>query len=163
MNPGHHIDYKQLRKINPEAARQAVLDYLESTSGNISQTARVFGINRCVVYDILDKQASGDLSDRPRIPKRQPNKTQPETEGKVIAAKNKTHLGSIRLSLYLAKYEQLHIPPGTIRHILQRNRHRLTYRLPSAKQRQIKREFVDWYNAKPFEIIQIDLKHIRDQ
>jgi len=61
VNPGHHIDYKQLRQINPEAARQAVLDYLESTGGNISHTAKVFGINRCVVYDILKKQASGDV------------------------------------------------------------------------------------------------------
>ena len=163
MNPGHHIDYKQLRQINPEAARQAVLDYLESTGGNISHTAKVFGINRCVVYDILKKQASGDLSDRPRTPKRQPNKTPAEIEDKVIAAKNKTHLGSIRLSLYLDKYEKVDVPPGTIRHIVRRNRHRLTYNLPSSRHRRTKREFVDWYSAKPFEIVQIDLKHIRDQ
>ena len=65
MNPGHPIDYKQLRGINPEAARQAVLDYLESIGGNILHTAKVFGINRCVVYDILRKKAAGDLSDRP--------------------------------------------------------------------------------------------------
>jgi hypothetical protein len=163
VNPGHHIDYKQLRKINPVAARQAVLDYMESIGGNISRTAKVFGINRCVVYDILAKQATGNLSDRPRTPKHQPNKTPPETEDKVIAAKNKTHLGPIRLSLYLAKYEQLKVPPGTIRHIIRRNRDRLTYALPSAKRRRTKREFVDWYSAKPFEIVQMDLKHIRDQ
>ena len=36
MNPGHDIAYKSLRKINPEAARQAVLDDLESIGG-ISQ------------------------------------------------------------------------------------------------------------------------------
>lgn len=163
MNPGHHIDYKQLRKINPEAARQAVLDYLESTAGNISRTAKVFGINRCVVYDILEKQTSGDLSDRSRVPKHQPNKTPAEIEKKVIAAKNKTHLGPMRLSLYLSKYEQVQVPPGTIRHIVHRNRHRLTYRLPSTARKRAKREFVDWYSAKPFEIVQIDLKHIRDQ
>jgi len=49
LNPGHHIDYKQLRKVNPQAARLAVLSYLESVDGNISRTARVFGINRSAV------------------------------------------------------------------------------------------------------------------
>ena len=86
----------------------------------------MFGINRCVVYDILKKQFSGDLSDRPRVPKHQPNKTPAEIEEKVIVAKNKTHLGPIRLSLHLAKYEHLHVPPGTIRYIIRRNRERLT-------------------------------------
>jgi transposase-like protein len=143
VNPGHHIDYKQLRQINPEAARRAVLDYLESLGGNISRTARAFGINRSVVYDILRKQASGDLSDRPRTPKHQPNKTPAVIEDKVIEAKNKTHLGPMRLSLYLAKYEQVEVAPGTIRHIIRRNRHRITYNVPTTKRRKIKREFVD--------------------
>lgn len=163
MNPGHHIDYKQLRSIDPEAARQAVLNYLDSIEGNIAQTARVFGINRCVVYDILKKQAIGSLLDRPRTPKHQPRKTSASVEDRVIEAKNKTRLGPIRLSLYLAKYKQIHIAPGTIRHIIRRNRHRLTYKLLTSKQRKMKRPFVDWYSAKPFEIVQIDLKHIRDQ
>ena len=163
MNPGHHIDYKQLRSIDPQAARIAVLNYLESVRGNISLTARVFGINRCVVYDILQKQASGDLNDRSRAPHHQPRKTPDHIEKQVIAAKNKTHLGPIRLSLYLSKYEQVHIPPGTIRHIIRRNHYLLTYKLPSSKRRKTKREFIDWYSAKPFEIVQIDLKHIRDK
>ncbi|MEA3326771.1 MAG: hypothetical protein U9R53_05615, partial [Chloroflexota bacterium] len=68
------------------AARQAVLDCLESTGGNVSRTARVFSINRCVVYDILKKQVSGDLSDRPRtLNKHQPSKKPVEIEDKVIA------------------------------------------------------------------------------
>ena len=104
MNPGHHIDYKQLRSLDPPAARMAVLNYLESIGGNIRQTAKVFGVNRCVVYDILKKQAQGDLTDRSRAPRHQPRKTPASIEGQVIAAKNKTHLGPIRLSLYLAKY-----------------------------------------------------------
>ena len=49
MNPGHHMDDKQLRKATPQAARLAVLSYLESVDGNISRTARVFGINRSAV------------------------------------------------------------------------------------------------------------------
>ncbi|MDO9546364.1 MAG: helix-turn-helix domain-containing protein [Pelolinea sp.] len=70
MNPGHHIDYKQLRKVNPKTARLTVLSYLESVGGNISRTAQVFGVNRSVVYDILKKQASGDLNDRSKAPRR---------------------------------------------------------------------------------------------
>ena len=53
--------------------------------------------------------------------------------------------------------------PGTIRHILRRNRGRLKYSLPSHRTRKEKREFVGWYSAKPFEIVQMDIKHIRDQ
>ena len=83
MNPGHHIDCQQLRIINPEAARRTVLDYLDSFGGNISPTAKIFGINRCVVYNILKKQASADLSDRPRRPKHQPNKTPATIEEKI--------------------------------------------------------------------------------
>ncbi len=40
MNPGHRIDYKALRKVNPETARLAVLEYLKSNGGNISHAAR---------------------------------------------------------------------------------------------------------------------------
>jgi hypothetical protein len=50
------IDYKQLRKVNPEAARLSVLEYLGANGHNISQAASVFGISRSVVYDILRKR-----------------------------------------------------------------------------------------------------------
>ena len=89
MNPGHHIDYKQLRKVNPKGSRLTVLSYLESVRGNVSRTARGFGINRSVGYDILRKQACGDLNDRSKVPKRQPRKTPAAVEQQVIAAKNK--------------------------------------------------------------------------
>ena len=157
------IDYKELRKTSPEAARQAVVEYWRSNGGNVSATARLFGINRCVVYDILRKWSEGDLRDRPKTPHHQPNKTAPEIEEQVIAAKNKTRLGPLRLSRYLHKYEQLSVPAGSIRHILRRNRHRITYRLPRHRKPQQKRPFVDWYSAQPFEIVQVDLKYIRDQ
>ena len=162
MNPGPLIDYKQLRRINPQAARQAVLEYLNAQGGNIAGTARAFGVNRPVVYDILGKAAAGDLRDRPKTPRRQPRRTPAPVEQQVIAAKNRTRLGPERLSLWLRKYAQLLVPPGTIRHILRRNRSQITCGLPSRRQRKGKREFVDWYSAKPFEIVQMDVKFIRD-
>lgn len=56
------IDYKQLRGFNAEAARRAVVEYLK-TNPNISETARMFGITRAVVYDIIKKDKEGDLRD----------------------------------------------------------------------------------------------------
>lgn len=53
------------------------------------------------------------------------------------------------------------VPPGTIRHILKRNKEKISCRLKSKKRRKEKRGFVDWYSAKPLEIVQIDVKFIR--
>src|SRR3990172_7944458 len=134
MQPGARIDYKTLRRITPEAARRAVLEYLASCGHNIAETARVpstllrtcFGITRPVVYDILAKQQTGDLCDRSKAPHRQPRQTPTVAQERVIAARNKTRLGPKRLSLYLARYEALHLSWATIRHILRRHRHRLS-------------------------------------
>ena len=135
MQHGARIDYKTLRRINPEAARRAVLEYLGSCGHNIAETARVFGITRPVVYDILAKQGAGNLQDRSRAPHRQPHKSLAAVEDQVVAAKNKTRLspqvsrqcdGPKRLAPYLAQHHGLQVPWATIRHILRRNRHRLT-------------------------------------
>jgi transposase len=162
MQAGVHIDYKGLRRINAEAGRCAVLEYLTSCGHNIAETARVFGITRPVVYDIMTKQQQGDLRDRPKTPRRQPRKTPAPIEERVVAAKNRTRLGPKRLALYLAKYERLCVSWATIRHILRRQRHRLNVPGPGRAQRNPPRPFVDWYAAKPFEVVQIDLKYIRD-
>ncbi len=168
MRTGHRIpllrgkiDYKQLRKINPQAARRAVIDYLETNGHNISHTALTFGINRTVVYDIIRKEAEGSLDDRSRTPKHQPRKTPQVVEDRVVEVKNKTRFGPQRLSRYLRQHEDISLPAGTIRHLLRRNKYRLTSRLPY-RVRKEKREFIDWYSAKPFEIVQMDLKYIRD-
>jgi len=77
---GARIDYKELGKMSREAATRAVVEYRRSNGHNTSVTARVFDINRCVVHGILAKWATGDLRDRPRIPKQWPNKTAAEIE-----------------------------------------------------------------------------------
>jgi transposase len=163
MSPGGRVPYKVLRQLSPQAARLAVLEYLKTNGGNIADAARVFGVNRAVVYDILRKQGEGDLRDRPRTPRRQPRKTPAAVEELVIEAKNRTHLGPQRLSLRLEKDAHLKLPAGTIRHILRRNRQRLVYPVKPRQQRKERRQFVDWYSAKPFEIVQMDVKFIRDR
>lgn len=160
--PSVKIDYKQLMEINPEAARRAVVEYLKTNNRNISQTACVFGINRPVIYDIIKKEQEGDLRDRLRAPCHQPRKTPPAIENKVIEVKNTTCLGPKRLSRYLSQYGGISVPSGTIRHIIRRNKRRIDYHLPRHRARKEKGEFVDWYSAKPFEIMQADLKYIRD-
>jgi len=157
------IDYKQLRRINSEVARQAVIEYLKTNGHNVSDAARVFGINRGVVYDILRKRDQGNLRDRSKAPKHQPRRTPKAVEEIVIQAKNKTRLGPKRLARYLEKHEDTRVPKGTIRHILRRNKDKVYYQGFSHRRRKEKREFVDWYSAKPFEIVQMDLKHIRDR
>lgn len=161
MQLGARIDYKTLRKINPEAARRAVLEYLASCDHNIAETARVFGITRPVVYDILTKQREGDLRDRPKAPQHQPRKTPAAVEDQVVLAKNQTHLGPKRLARYLAQYQGMVLSWATIRHLVRRNRQRLTPPF-RGRRRSPPRPFVDWYSAKPFEVVQVDLKHIRD-
>ncbi len=160
--PEGSIDYKELRGVNPQAARRAVLEYLKTNAGNITQAAQFFGITRSVVYDIINKDHEGDLRDRSRAPKHQPGKTPAEVEDKVVALKNQTHLGPERLSRYLKEYLDMMVPVGTIRHILRRNKARLEYGLRRQRRHKEKREFIDWYSAKPFEIVQMDIKHIRD-
>ena len=120
-------DYKALRKINPEAARKAVLDYLKTNNQNISDAAASFGINRTVVYDIIKRSKEGNLKDRPRVPKTQPRKTPREIENKIIEIKNKVQLSPKKLAEYLKKNEGISIPTGTIRHIIQRaeKKHRI--------------------------------------
>lgn len=127
VTPGIKADYKKLRKVNPEAARRAVLDYLESNNQNISDAAVAFGINRTVVYDIVRRSREGGLKDKPRVPKHQPRKTSREIENKVIEAKNKTNLNPRQLSEHLEAHEGISLPAGTIRHILERaeKNHRL--------------------------------------
>jgi len=112
MKTGHRttlkagkINYKVLRRINPEAARLAVIEYLSTNKGNISEAARVFGIQRTVVYDILKKKEEGDLRDRSRALLHCPYKTPTKIEDKVVEDKTRpadiVHKSKGTLSVFL--------------------------------------------------------------
>lgn len=115
------INYKNLRNINPEAARTAVLEYLASNGGNIAETARVFGIQRLTVYDILKRHRLGYLKDKSRAPKKVANKTPMEIEKRILRVQRRTGFGAKRLQKLLSKRYKIEIAYGTIRGILRRN------------------------------------------
>lgn len=116
------IDYKKLRKINPETARTAVLEYLSSNGGNVADCARAFSLQRAVIYDIIKKGRLGDLKDQSRAPKKVANKIAVEIEKIVIDAFRKTGFTPKRLCDYLLEFYHLRIPYGTLRGILRRNK-----------------------------------------
>jgi transposase-like protein len=116
------IDYKRLRRVSPETARIAVIEYLSSNGRNISECARTFGINRAVVYDIIRKNKEGYLGDRSRAPLDIPNKTPRAKEDLIIDIAKSFPLPPKKLSFHLFKYHNLDIAYGTLRHILRRNR-----------------------------------------
>lgn len=116
------IDYKRLRRISPETARIAVLEYLSSNGKNISDCAKIFGVNRVVIYNIINKNKEGNLSDRSKAPKNIPNKTPKPVEDLIVEVAKTTKLPVKRLSYYLLSYYKVNIAYGTLRHILRRNK-----------------------------------------
>jgi transposase-like protein len=156
------LDYRELRSISPKAARQAILQILKANQGNVSQTARMLGITRRTVYKALEKKKTGNLDDGSRAPRVIHNKTAQEIEEKVVMLKKKTNYGPLRLQEELEEVHRISLSQHTIRNIVRRNKKRTrTKQHKPAKKGS--RPFVDWYTARPFEVVQIDLKYIVDQ
>ncbi len=162
MIPGIHLDYRELRTISPKAARQAILQILGSCEGNVSETARILGITRATIYKAIRKQKEEYLDDSSRAPKTVANKTASSIEDKVIKLKRKTNYGPIRLKEELFSQYGITLSHHTIRNIVRRNRKKIK-RKETNNHKRSPRQFIDWYQAKPFEVVQIDLKHIIDQ
>lgn len=120
MTARPQISYKLLRKINPEAARTAVIEYLASNKGNIAEAARVFGIQRLTVYNIIKKNQEADLNDRPKAPGRVVNKTSVEVVNRIFFAQKMTGYGARRLRKHLIQKYGMTIAYGTLRGILRR-------------------------------------------
>ena len=162
MLTGIHLDYNQLREISPQAARRAILQIFKSTNGNVSKTAKHLNTTRKTIYKALQRGKSGELSDMKTTPRHVHNKTPLDIEEKVLKIKKKTRYGPIRIADELKEGYGITLSIHTIRNILRRYKKslRVTQHKPHKKG---PRQFVDWYSAKPFEIVQIDLKHIIDQ
>jgi transposase-like protein len=162
MTTGIHLDYQELRKTSPEAARQAILAILTSARDNIAETARVLSVTRATVYKALRKKKAGSLADSSRAPHTIANKTREDIEKQVIEIKTKTNYGPGRILDELFETKGITLSKHTIRNIIRRNRDTIKTKRHKPKKAS-PRQFVDWYSAKAFEIVQIDLKHIVDQ
>ena len=156
------LDYQELRGISPKAARQAILQILKANNGKVSATARMLGITRKTVYKAISKKNAGDLDDTSRAPKVVHNKTPEDLEEKVIKLKKKTNYGPLRLKDEMEAVYQINLSEHTIRNIVRRNKKKAA-RKPHKPNKKGPRPFIDWYTAKPFEVVQIDLKHVVDQ
>src|SRR3989344_5468892 len=162
MIPGIRLDYQELRTISAKAARQAILQILKSCDGNVAQTARTLHITRLTVYKAIKKSHGDDLDDASRAPKTVPNKTSQDIETRVVAIKRDTNYGPIRIAEELFICDWVILSHHTIRNIIRRNRS--SWKTKAVKRHhRSPRPFIDWYQAKPFEIVQIDVKYIVDQ
>ena len=162
MIPGIRLDYQELRTISAKAARQAILQILKSCDGNVAQTARTLHITRLTVYKAIKKSHGDDLDDASRAPKTVPNKTSQDIETRVVAIKRDTNYGPIRIAEELFICDGVILSHHTIRNIIRRNRS--SWKTKAVKRHhRSPRPFIDWYQAKPFEIVQIDVKYIVDQ
>ena len=162
MLTGIHLDYAELRGISPKAARRAILQILKSANGNVAEAARLLHTTRRTIYKALKKDEIGDLDDFSTAPKTIHNRTVKDIEDKVIEVKEKTRYGPIRIADELLEQHGITLSTHTIRNILRRYKKSLKLKQHKPHKKG-PRAFVDWYNAKPFEIVQIDLKHIIDQ
>ena len=157
-----HLDYHALRRDSPKSARRAVLQVLKAHDGNISKTARIFNISRATVYKVIQKDCENTLDDRSRAPHTVHNKTDSKLETRVLELRKQTGYGPIRLKEELEDLDQISLSEHTIRNILRRNKDEAKLKKQKTAN-NTKRQFVDWYSAKAFEVVQIDLKYIVDQ
>ncbi len=157
-----HLDYQELRQISPEAARRAILQVLKAHNGNVTTTAKILSVSRATIYKAIRKNEAGDLKDGSKAPHRVHNKTSVELEARILALRDKTRYGPLRLKEELAELDGVHLSEHTIRNILRRNKAKTKLKQHKPHKKG-SRPYVDWYQAKAFEIVQIDLKYVVDQ
>lgn len=162
MIPGIRLDYKELREISPKAARRAILQVLKSVDGNVTQCAKLLHTSRKTIYKALRKDETGNLDDSSTAPRSVPNRTAMDIEKKVIEIKQKTRYGPIRIADELLDQYGITLSIHTIRHIVRRHKKSLKVKQHKPHKKGV-RQFVNWYTAKPFEIVQVDLKYVVDQ
>jgi putative transposase len=155
------VCYQEVYAMNKTEARKRLVKTYETT-GNLSQTARLWGTSRQVVRQWVrryQQEGLSGLEDRSRRPRASPQKTPPEVEEVVLEARRKTGYGRKRLAWYLAWQKGLYLSPHTIRHILRRNGF-------GGKRRRRKTFYPihwAWEQEVSFSLAQVDVKDVLDK
>lgn len=152
------ITYAELRKLNPAAARQKLLEAVEQL-GSLRAAARALQTTRNVVRKAVRRfRADGvsGLDDHSRRPLHCPKQTSPALEALVIQAQRRYGYGPLRLH----RDGEVPLPPPTIRNILRRcgarPKRRRTWK-------GARRRCYIWDDKDPLSFFQTDLKVIRDR
>lgn len=100
------VCYKEAYTMNKAEARRRLVETYEAT-GNLSQTARLWGTSRPGVRKWVrryQREGPSGLEDRSRRLRASPSQTPPKVEEMVVEARRKTGYGRKRLAvLYLAQ------------------------------------------------------------
>ena len=156
------LTYKEVYHMNPVQARKRIVQIYQQTQ-NYCETARRCHTSPQLVRKWVKRyQQYGEqgLHDLPKTPKRQPRKTDPDIEQRVLQRHQKTHYGRQRLARHLAQ-QGIHLSPHTIRHILKR--HATAPTRPRKPCRRFYPAHWAWESQEPFTLIQADVKDIYDK
>jgi transposase len=116
------LTYKEVYPMNPIEARKRIVHLYQQTQNDCETARRCHTFPQRVRKWVQRYQQDGEqgLHDLLKTPKRQPRKTDPDTEQRVLQLHQKTHDGRQRLARHLAQ-QGIHLSPHTIRHILRRH------------------------------------------
>ncbi|MFT0743910.1 helix-turn-helix domain-containing protein [Synechococcus sp. RC10B2] len=156
------LTYQEVYHMNPTEARKRIIHIYQQTQ-NYCETARRCHTSPQLVRKWVKRyQQYGEqgLHDLPKTPKRQPRKTDPDIEQRVLQRHQKTHYGRQRLARHLAQHG-IHLSPNTIRHILKR--HAPATSRPRKPRRRFYPAHWAWESQEPFTLIQADVKAIYDK
>jgi transposase len=108
------LTYQEVYPMNPVQARKRIIHIYQQTQ-NYCETARRCHTSPQLVRKWVQRyQQYGEqgLHDLPKTPKRQPRKTDPDIEQRVLQLHQKTHYGRQRLARHLAQ-QGIHLSPNT--------------------------------------------------
>jgi transposase-like protein len=109
------LTYQEVYHMNPIQARKRIVHIYQQTQ-NYCETARRCHTSPQLVRKWVQRyQQYGEqgLHDLPKTPKRQPRKTDPDIEQRVLQLHQKTHYGRQRLARHLAQ-QGIPLSPGIL-------------------------------------------------